>query len=192
MALIVVGGQAKHVGKTTLVCNIIRKFPQFEWTAVKITSHIHAAKDAQPLAAGAGWTISQQLSGDADCDTGRFLHAGALRSILVFSQPQALADACAALLRHLSESEKAIVESSSALSLLRPKLSLLVIDPDGAEFKASAREQFASFNALVAREQRSETITGSAEIDGKTPMFRSELYGLDPDLTCLLEAVLVC
>lgn len=192
MPLILVGGQAKHVGKTTLVCNILRNFPQFRWTAVKITSHSHSAKDARVVASGAGWSISEQRAPDQDCDTGRFLLAGALESVLVLSEPDALAEACSALLQQLSKSEKAIVESSSALSLLRPTLSLLVIDPDGADFKESARKQFRNFHALVARDRRSEAIGGSAEREGNTPVFRCKLQGLDPDLTCLLEAVLVC
>ena len=191
MALILVGGQAKHVGKTTLVCNIIRAFPQFGWTAVKVTSHMHSASHTQPLAAGAGWTISEQLSGDQVSDTGRFLQAGALQSVLLFSQPQALAEACSTLLRYLSKSEKAIVESSSALSLLRPALSLLVIDPGGADFKASAREQLRNVHALVAREGRTKTTAGSVEIAGNTPIVQSKVHGLDPDLTRMLEAVLV-
>ena len=192
MALILVGGQAKHVGKTTLVCNIIRTFPQFKWTAVKVTSHMHTARDTEPVAAGSGWEISEQLGGNQDSDTGRFLQAGAVHSLLLFSQAQALAEACSTLLRHLSKSEKAIVESSSALGLLRPALSLLVIDPDGADFKASAREQLANFNALVARQRRIQTRAASAEIAGNTPIFRSKLQGLDPDLTGLLQALLVC
>src|SRR5690242_5655183 len=143
------------------------------------------------MAAGAGWTMFKQLGPDQGCDTGRFLGAGALESLLVLSQRQALPDACSALLRHLAKSEKAIVESSSALTLLRPACSLLVIDPGSRDFKASAREQLANFNVLVARKGRRGASARSAEMARSMPSFPSRLHGLDPDLTCLLRAVLV-
>jgi hypothetical protein len=41
MAIIVVGGSNRGVGKTSLVCGLIAALPEYRWTAVKITTHDH-------------------------------------------------------------------------------------------------------------------------------------------------------
>ena len=59
--IVVVGGNARGVGKTTLICAILRAFPQGQWRALKVTPHHHL-----------------QESGD----TQRFRAAGALEVYL--------------------------------------------------------------------------------------------------------------
>jgi hypothetical protein len=41
MAIIVVGGSNRGVGKTSLVCGLIAALPEYRWTAVKITADDH-------------------------------------------------------------------------------------------------------------------------------------------------------
>ncbi|MDR3774719.1 MAG: hypothetical protein P4L26_15300 [Terracidiphilus sp.] len=41
MAIIVVGGSNRGVGKTTLVCALIGALTEYRWTAVKVTTHEH-------------------------------------------------------------------------------------------------------------------------------------------------------
>jgi hypothetical protein len=48
MAIIVVGGSNRGVGKTALVSGLIAALPEYRWTAVKITSHEHK----QPVSPG--------------------------------------------------------------------------------------------------------------------------------------------
>jgi hypothetical protein len=48
MAIIVVGGSNRGVGKTALVCGLIAALPEYRWNAVKITSHEHK----QPVSPG--------------------------------------------------------------------------------------------------------------------------------------------
>jgi hypothetical protein len=48
MAIIVVGGSNRGVGKTALVCGLIAALPEYRWTAVKITAHDHP----QPVSLG--------------------------------------------------------------------------------------------------------------------------------------------
>ena len=40
MAIIVVGGSNRGVGKTALVCGLIAALPEYRWAAVKISSHV--------------------------------------------------------------------------------------------------------------------------------------------------------
>jgi hypothetical protein len=62
MAIIVVGGSNRGVGKTALVCGLIAALPDYRWTAVKITTHSH-----QP--------VSQGLENIADGPTPRAPHS---------------------------------------------------------------------------------------------------------------------
>lgn len=48
MAIIVVGGSNRGVGKTTLVCGLIAALPEYRWNAIKITTHDHP----QPVSPG--------------------------------------------------------------------------------------------------------------------------------------------
>jgi hypothetical protein len=59
MAIIVVGGSNRGVGKTALVCGLIAALPEYRWAAVKITTHEHPqavspgpASNAQGSASG--------------------------------------------------------------------------------------------------------------------------------------------
>ncbi len=73
MAIIVVGGSAKGVGKTTLVCGLIAALDEFRWTAVKITSEAHAGLPP----------IYEEKSSGPETDTARYLAAGAGRAFLL-------------------------------------------------------------------------------------------------------------
>ena len=41
MALVVVGGHSRNVGKTSVVAGLIAALPEFKWTAMKITQYGH-------------------------------------------------------------------------------------------------------------------------------------------------------
>ena len=42
MAVIVIGGHSRNVGKTSVVAGLIAALPEFRWTALKITQHGHS------------------------------------------------------------------------------------------------------------------------------------------------------
>jgi hypothetical protein len=75
VAIIVVGGSGKGVGKTSLVCGLIAALPEFQWTAVKVTSHSY----------GATAPIWEETEAGLGTDTARYLEAGADRALLVGS-----------------------------------------------------------------------------------------------------------
>lgn len=81
MAIVVVGGSGKDVGKTALVCAVIGALPEFAWTAVKITGHDY---DAPGLGRLEEWgPVIHEESGVGEAtDTARYLAAGARRALL--------------------------------------------------------------------------------------------------------------
>ena len=189
MALVVVGGQTKNVGKTTLVCNIIQAFPQIRWTAVKISNHAHAPEDCERVQAGAGWTIWQQRPTNDHTDTARFLRSGAERGLLILHAGKpALREACTCL-AHDCSAGGVIVESASAAQFLDHDLLLMLLDPAHEDLKESARRQFDRVDAFLFRnpDLRVNAPMGREE---QKPIFTAFPLGLDRGLRSMLEAKL--
>ena len=51
MALIVIGGHSRGVGKTSVVAGLIAALPEYNWMAMKITQYRHGicSKDGETL-----------------------------------------------------------------------------------------------------------------------------------------------
>ena len=188
MALIVVGGQTKHVGKTTLVCEIIRRFVSAHWTAAKITSHSHKPQQCVLVASGSGWSIWEESANDSQVDTARYLQAGAVRSLLVSAESEGLASACAALKAEFPANENAIVESTAGAEVLAPDMFLLVANPENQEFKSSARQQLALAHAIVVN-SRMQRISLVENVE-RDLVVHAMQAGIDPRLAGLIEGLL--
>jgi len=189
MALVVVGGQTKNVGKTTLICNIIAAFPRVRWTAVKICSHAHAPQGCERVKAGAGWTIWQQSPTNDRTDTARFLRSGAERGLLIIHTGQpSLREACAHF-AHDGSAGGVIVESASAAKFLDHDLLLMLLDNTQEDLKESARRQFDRADAFLLRnpDLTANACMGRAH---QKPIFTAFLDGLDGGLRSMLEAKL--
>jgi hypothetical protein len=143
MAIVVVGGQSRNVGKTSLVANLIKAVPERRWTAVKITQHEH------DLPSGTNYLIHQEVDATGDRDTARYLRAGARRALLLTARPGCLADAIPELRRELGRADDVILESNSVLEFLEPDVYLAVLDPAIADFKSSARQYLQQASAVV-------------------------------------------
>jgi hypothetical protein len=144
VALVVVGGHTRNIGKTSVVAGLITRLPELRWSAFKITQYGHGfcTADGKPCKCqteDACVSINLERDPVSGTDTSRFLAAGAERSIWVRTRIGGLADALPRLSRELARSENAILESNSILEFLDPHLYLTVLDPSVADFKESAR-----------------------------------------------------
>jgi len=81
VAVVVVGGNGKDVGKTTLVCAVISALREFEWTAVKITAHDYGP--AEESSSPTQVLVREETEPGEKTDTARYLAAGARRALLV-------------------------------------------------------------------------------------------------------------
>ena len=145
MPVVVIGGHSRKVGKTSVVAGLISALPELHWTALKITQHGHEIRSAngetdEDATAVELWTVSEETDRSGESDTSRFLAAGAAHSWWVRAQPGRLADAIPRVRQILAGAENAIIESNSILRFLKPDLYLTVLDPQTADFKASAQE----------------------------------------------------
>ncbi|HYO80705.1 MAG TPA: hypothetical protein VES20_04835, partial [Bryobacteraceae bacterium] len=109
--MVLVGGQSRKAGKTTVVCDIIRATPEARWVAVKISPHTH-----------------DQGTAGKQPDTHRYLEAGATAAYLIGKT-----DA-------LPEGQNLIIESNSVLGRVHPDLVVFVRSESAqADWKPSAR-----------------------------------------------------
>jgi hypothetical protein len=154
VAVVVVGGQSKNVGKTSLVASLIAAMPEMRWTAMKITQYKEGfcAANGEPcecLTANHSVAVSVERDVAAGTDSSRFLAAGAARSLWVRTRAGMLGEAMGRIRQELAGAGNAILESNSVLGFLEPDLYLSVLDAGTAEFKASARMFLERADAVV-------------------------------------------
>ena len=154
MRLVVVGGQGRKVGKTSVIAGLIRGLNALAWTAVKISHHAgDAGTEDTPLAdelpPRLDFLLSEERDREGHGDTSLYLAAGARRALWLRSRGGGLARALPDLLEALEGDEHVIIESNSLLGFLKPDIFLMVIDQSGRDVKASARQFFARADAFV-------------------------------------------
>jgi hypothetical protein len=161
MALVVVGGHSRNVGKTSVVAGLIAALQERDWTAVKITQYGHGVCSVNGESCGCAvdehtWAITEERDRAGKGDTSRFLAAGARRSLWVRTKQGRLAEAMPDLRKEISGAANVILESNSVMKFLRPDLYLTVLDPATADFKESAREFLDLAGAVLLHDAAAE------------------------------------
>jgi hypothetical protein len=212
--VVVVGGHTRSIGKTQLVCDLIRTFPNAQWIAGKITQYGHGicarnghecdcAPDEHVCA------LSWERDPTSGTDSARFLGAGARGSFWLRTKQGFLAEGMPRLRAALAEQQdrfpdsprNLILESNTLLQFWRPALYLMVVDATKPDFKPSARLHLDLASALVLRhpvsdEQPNAGLGASwGGVPGSMlrskPSFVQELgQALPPELVSLVAAEL--
>lgn len=203
MAIVVVGGHTRNIGKTSVVAGLIAALPHLRWTAIKITQFGHGVCSAngEPCdceTADHTIAISEERDRTSGTDSSRYLAAGATRSFWVRTRQGQLAEAMPRIRQLLAAAQgqggAVIVESNSILRFLHPDLSLSVLDPSVSDFKDSAKRYLDRVDALVMP----EGAPASAGWDGVSARllstkrrfaFRAPAY-CTPELAAYVEAEL--
>jgi hypothetical protein len=154
--LIAVGGQCRKVGKSTLVADIIRAFPDRHWTAVKITPYAESGCPVNGPSCNCApqdhpYAIREETSHSGNSDSSRFLASGAHRALWIETKEHRLQNALSALAAELSNADHAVIESDALMRFWKPALFLMVLDPTNPDFKDSARENLELADAFVFR-----------------------------------------
>ncbi len=184
MALVVVGGNTRNIGKTSVVAGLIAALREREWTAIKITQYGHGICSADGKAcdcATADHTIAftEERDRSGTSDSSRYLVAGAKRSLWVRTQQGELFQAMPRLRREIAAAGDVIVESNSILQFLQPDLFLSVLDPAVADFKRSAR-RYVDRADLILLARRSGDVASWSE-DLKGVLLRSKVLHFEPE-----------
>src|SRR5580700_5519071 len=144
MPILVIGGHTRSVGKTSVVAGLIAALRDLHWTALKITQYGHGICSANGEAcdcvtADHSLAVTEERDRSGESDTSRFLVAGADHSWWVRTQQGHLAEAMPRIRKILASTQNTIIESNSILRFIKPDLYLTVLDPQTADFKASAQ-----------------------------------------------------
>src|ERR1700749_113543 len=115
MAVVVVGGHSRSVGKTSVVASLIAGLPDCNWTACKITQFGHGfcTANGEPCDCQTDehtLAISAERAPNQETDSGRLLAAGARRSLWVRTRIGRLADAMPRIRQEIADSENIIFE----------------------------------------------------------------------------------
>ena len=155
MAILVVGGHSRNIGKTSVMVGLIEALPAYHWTAFKITQsgegHHGELRDCAPE--DRGWSITEEQDASGKTDSSRFLLAGARRAFWVTAEPGRLQEALPAIQRKMADSENVIIESNSILRFLEPDVYITVLDPSREDFKKSAQNYLARADVVVLHHQ---------------------------------------
>jgi len=154
MKLVMVGGHARNVGKTSVVAGIIGGLRELNWTAAKITQFGHGVCSVNGEACSCAvsehqFSITEERNQDTGTDTARFLEAGARRSLWVRTKQGELATALPAFTAKIDADEFVIVESNSLRRFITPALYIQVLDVSNPDFKVSAQQFFDLSDAYI-------------------------------------------
>ena len=158
MAIIVVGGHTRNIGKTSVIAGLIAALPEMNWTAFKVTQFGHGmcSANGEPCdCETAEHTVAvseERAGGDSTTDSGRYLAAGAARSFWVRTRQGDLSGAMPRIRKEIALAENVVIESNSILRFLRPDLYLSVLDPETPDFKDSAKYFLDRADAVLVAE----------------------------------------
>lgn len=157
MAIVVIGGHSRNIGKTSVVEGVIRALPEMHWTAFKITQFGHGmcSANAEPCdceTAEHTLAVSEEKEIASGTDTSRYLAAGAARSLWVRTRTGDLAEAMPRIRREIEKARNVVIESNSILRFLKPDVYLSVLDPLVEDFKDSARLYLDRADAVLVPE----------------------------------------
>ncbi len=159
-----IGGFASNVGKTGLLCELLRRLPG--WEAIKTTrGHYRSCgKDPQRccvshlLADEPSVLSGRELNYDAGKDTARYWDAGAANVHWVIATDNQVERGVKQALE-LVRAPGVLVEGNSFAQFVNPHYFLLVASPEVASVKASARVALSKASAIyVAREAEASQV----------------------------------
>jgi len=193
MAVVVVGGHSRSVGKTSVAAGLIAALPEMHWTALKITQYGHGICSANGEACDCAtgdhsWAVTEEKDRSGDSDTSRFLVAGAVRAWWVRTEQGRLAEAMPKVREKIAAAENVIVESNSILKFLRPDLYLTVLDPGTEDFKSSAQEFLDRSDAVLLHEQPDGEGTAWERVSLK-PVADRPMFQIRPPMYVTAEIV---
>lgn len=154
MAIVVIGGHSRNIGKTSAVCAVIRAMRELRWTAIKVTQFGHGICSANGEScdcetADHTIAVSEERDRTSGTDSSRYLTAGAERSLWVRTRQGQLAEAMPRIRREIAAADNVIFESNSVLRFLKPDIYASVLDPNVKDFKPSALRYLDRADALL-------------------------------------------
>ncbi len=186
---VAVGGFTSEVGKTTLLCEILRALPG--WEAIKMTRGHYRSCGKDPHACCVSHLLSDEpviRSGRAQTyapgkDTGRYWDAGASNVHWVIVTDEQVEQGIRRALERV-EAPGVLIEGNSFLEFVDVDFAVMVARASGGKVKASARRALRKSSALYLSDEGDGSLTARERFAAWSdePMYR-ELLGSLPVYT---------
>ncbi len=141
--MLLIGSTGRKSGKTTLVCQIIRKFRKKNIIAIKVSTIEKADKDFHhdlPATSKKGFCLTEETRTNTKKDTSKMLAVGDSRVFWLRAEKKCLRKGWALLLKTIGRDAVCICESNSLRQIVRPGLFIMVKGPRCRKIKPSAKE----------------------------------------------------
>ncbi len=123
--LLLIAGNGRNVGKTTLACRIITHFSEkMPVTALKVTPHFHDYDETDLVFKNEKFIILDETK-DHEKDSSRMLKAGANKVFFVMAKPEFSGEAAQKILQFLP-SDLVVCESGGFHEFVNPGLFLMI------------------------------------------------------------------
>jgi hypothetical protein len=139
--LLLIAGNGRDSGKTTLACLIIRKFsPGHQLAALKISPHRHRiATGGKMICDRENLYIAEETGEATGKDSSRMLHAGAGRSFFMCSDEHQLIEGLQKILEFTDNQTLIVCESGGLRFFVEPGLFFIVNRTGNMEIKAGTQ-----------------------------------------------------
>jgi molybdopterin-guanine dinucleotide biosynthesis protein len=168
--IIAVSGFSSNVGKTTLVCELLRQLPG--WEAIKVTRGHYRSCGRDP----AGCCVSDLLRDEpvirsgrdanyqAGKDTGHFWDAGASNVHWVIVKDDQVAQGISGALARV-EADGVIVEGNSFLEYVDADLTIMCARSEGGKIKPSARRALSKIDFLYLSTLEANALNAKSQFE---------------------------
>lgn len=158
-----IGGLTSEVGKTTLLCELLRAFPG--WEAIKTTRGHYRSCGKDPQACCVSDLLGESAivySGHeqtyaAGKDTGRYWDAGAVNVHWVIATDQQVESGIKEAISRV-RSSAVLIEGNSFTEFIQPDFFVMVVNSKNPKIKATARKSLQRVSAYY--------LTGEVDIQG--------------------------
>jgi hypothetical protein len=146
--MLMVGSTARKIGKTDLVCSLIKKFSKHRnIIGIKVTTidnqnlqaHGHEENDETCFPPQKGFCITEEVKIDNEKDTARLLAAGASRVFWLRVLKEHLMEGAIALVDTIGQDTISICESNSLRQVIVPGLFLMLKSENPNTWKSSVQ-----------------------------------------------------
>lgn len=199
-----VGGFASNVGKTTLMCDLLRVLPG--WEAIKTTRGHYRSCGKDPQGCCVSHLLSdepvvrsgRQETYESGKDTGRYWDAGAANVHWVITTEQQVEKGIKSALERVN-SKGVVIEGNSFTQFVKVDYLLMVVRGEDFKIKSSARRALSDASALYLSgmtEQKSffdwSKRCGLADLTSNLPVYSEDcLSRLFADLSKVTSSICV-
>ena len=181
--IIAVGGLTSNVGKTTLLCELLKSLPGFE--AIKTTRGHYRSCGKDPhtccvsdlLESEPVIRSGRELTYTAGKDTGRYWDAGAVNVHWVIATDDQVATGIKDALSRV-KADGVLIEGNSFTEYVQPDFFVMVARPDDRRIKATARKALSRVSAFYFSDdvesadlESFKTTLGLDAADSRRPIF---------------------